>query len=612
MELVYLWVEEYKNIKNQGFNFSPRFACEFKAEYEKYTDENGEEKERLKENCELVINPKEFIENFFGENINITAIVGENGSGKSSLIETIMLILYNRFDREYLLIIDYKNKELEYISPKNKNFPNIKYIGNLIESESYHLNLISGLKKSFFNHYLNGIINKTEEYYRGNMSYEQSVLIKTAKVFSDNPDCLSVINKDFIFDKVTFSITVFNPNDIEKDLSEKSQELVRHIKASTDSLRIIYKKFVSNESESVDANLLEKISSFNKIPTDLTKLLIYNILVGLTKLFSYDRTEAEKFSNILQNYQDNIDLNISGIIKDIEEMLLEDNYRINPIVNILDNINKLMKHDVEKFTFVETIGFELTLKMADNFDSIEEYIKKYFSILKGFSEDYFEFQMIGIEFFSSKNQDISFFDLSDGEKRLLSQLIEVQYELLKSAPNYILLLDEPDTSLHPDWNKEFINLLLQVINSTKTIHFIISSHSPFILSDLPKENVIFLEKDEKTGECINATNRVNLNTFGANIHTLLSHGFFMRDGLMSKFAKGKIDKAIKYLNQKSLSKEEIDYCENIISIIGEPILKQQLQKILDSKRLNKMDEIDRLKADISELYQKLKKLEGRK
>ena len=32
MELVYLWVEEYKNIKNQGFNFSPRFKCEFDGE----------------------------------------------------------------------------------------------------------------------------------------------------------------------------------------------------------------------------------------------------------------------------------------------------------------------------------------------------------------------------------------------------------------------------------------------------------------------------------------------------------------------------------------------------------------------------------------------------
>jgi len=32
MELFYLWVEEYKNIKNQGFNFSPRFDCEYNGE----------------------------------------------------------------------------------------------------------------------------------------------------------------------------------------------------------------------------------------------------------------------------------------------------------------------------------------------------------------------------------------------------------------------------------------------------------------------------------------------------------------------------------------------------------------------------------------------------
>ena len=47
MELVYLWVEEYKNIKNQGFNFSPRFECEFKAEY----DENN----KLKDDCDIII-----------------------------------------------------------------------------------------------------------------------------------------------------------------------------------------------------------------------------------------------------------------------------------------------------------------------------------------------------------------------------------------------------------------------------------------------------------------------------------------------------------------------------------------------------------------------------
>jgi len=33
MELVYLWVEKYKNIEKQGFNFSPKFEFEYDNEY---------------------------------------------------------------------------------------------------------------------------------------------------------------------------------------------------------------------------------------------------------------------------------------------------------------------------------------------------------------------------------------------------------------------------------------------------------------------------------------------------------------------------------------------------------------------------------------------------
>jgi len=51
MELVYLWVEEYKNIHKQGFNFSPRFHCEFNDEY----DDEG----NLKDNCKLIICDRE-------------------------------------------------------------------------------------------------------------------------------------------------------------------------------------------------------------------------------------------------------------------------------------------------------------------------------------------------------------------------------------------------------------------------------------------------------------------------------------------------------------------------------------------------------------------------
>ena len=73
MELVYLWVEDYKNIKKQGFNFSPRFKCDYDEEKNELTiDEN-----------------KDYL-NIFPENINITAIVGENGSGKSNILDLII------------------------------------------------------------------------------------------------------------------------------------------------------------------------------------------------------------------------------------------------------------------------------------------------------------------------------------------------------------------------------------------------------------------------------------------------------------------------------------------------------------------------------------------
>ena len=63
MELVYLWVEKYKNIEKQGFNFSPKFRCEYNPETN-----------------ELKIEKKDYT-SLFPENINITAIVGKNVKG---------------------------------------------------------------------------------------------------------------------------------------------------------------------------------------------------------------------------------------------------------------------------------------------------------------------------------------------------------------------------------------------------------------------------------------------------------------------------------------------------------------------------------------------------
>jgi len=107
MELVYLWVEDYKNIHKQGFNFSPRFECKF---HDKYNEDGI-----LKGHCKLEIIEKkqnEYIKDFFGKNINVTAIAGKNGSGKSNIVNILEEIesypchLYLKYRKPFIILFD--------------------------------------------------------------------------------------------------------------------------------------------------------------------------------------------------------------------------------------------------------------------------------------------------------------------------------------------------------------------------------------------------------------------------------------------------------------------------------------------------------------------------
>ncbi len=195
-----------------------------------------------------------------------------------------------------------------------------------------------------------------------------------------------------------------------------------------------------------------------------------------------------------------------------------------------------------------------------------------------------------------------------------------------------ILLDEIESYLHPIWQK---NLIQYIYNFVKIysidIHIILTSHSPFILSDIPKENVIFLEKykkdedkNQKEGNCKNATKDIELKTFGANIHTLLSNGFFMSDGLMGEFAKNKIEEIKKFyeliqkLQNKGKIKKELwkkSYEKrktrfgNIQKIIGEPFLQTIIKNYLDELEIlfnGKKEFLDKEIKRLEELRKELK------
>ena len=291
--------------------------------------------------------------------------------------------------------------------------------------------------------------------------------------------------------------------------------------------------------------------------------------------------------------------------------------KFETVAQIFEHINLIDKlHPKDFYLMVDYEEIQEILKNCD-IDFID---KKTFDLLKENEGKFLEIKTLGnlfgkeyLELFFNKMVDELEFDfmaensssygsLSHGEKTIYSFYVNL---INYNKKEFIFVLDEPDNTLHPNWQKNFINNMIEIIERLeKKVHFVITSHSPFIISDLPKENIIFLEKGKQVYPFEDGKQ-----TFGANIHTLLSHGFFMKDGLMGEFAKNKIDTAIKYLNKTKLSEDELIYCENIISIIGEPIIKRQLQKMLDSKRLS---EIDLIKKQIVELQLELTKKENKK
>ncbi|MCT7554209.1 ATP-binding protein [Aliarcobacter butzleri] len=510
MELVYLWVEEYKNIHKQGFNFSPRFRCEY-----------DEEKN------ELTINENKDYVSIFPDNINITAIVGENGSGKTNLGKYISTREVENDENFFILL--YENNQF-YSTKDNLKIENdieiidiqLIDIFDILEECNLYGDCLSDFFKKFNERFFN--------------------------LLKDNPNFFNFLNVEYIFDSYKFEL-----ND------EKFYDF------------------------SLKSNKLKSLNRFSS--SYLNKLIAYDLLIGI--------------------FNNNID---DKIEEDILNLINKENFSIKEL-QILIKYCKKEKSNLEIYTYLNTENLKFInekFNLENNFITQEKEIVNNID----FENDllsflYYNLELIDINFLNKKKKNITFLDLSEGEKNQIYQLTKIAYFLKNETikMNKIYFLDEPDLALHPNWQKRIINNIIRLNNQLEikpTVHFIITSHSPFILSDLPKENVIFLEKGKQVYPFEDEKQ-----TFGANIHTLLSHGFFMKDGLMGEFAKEKIDLAIKYLNQKILTEDELNYCENIISIIGEPIIKRELQRKLDSKRLSKIDKIEEIEEQMKLLQNRL-------
>lgn len=150
--------------------------------------------------------------------------------------------------------------------------------------------------------------------------------------------------------------------------------------------------------------------------------------------------------------------------------------------------------------------------------------------------------------------------------------------------NVILLLDEPDLYGHPEWQRKMLYEIIDTLEKLYkdySFHIIFSTHSPLFLSDIPKENIVMLEK-RNNGICV--IREKGKQTFGANIFDLYNNSFLL-DSFIGEFAQKKIEIIIKetallYNQNVIVSQEKLDSFEKMIELIGEPILRNKLKTML--------------------------------
>lgn len=381
-----------------------------------------------------------------------------------------------------------------------------------------------------------------------------------------------------------------------------------------------------------------KFSLFERSPF-LENLFIY-ALVKLRKVLKYPR-----FSHVDYNYAQLNSANnkaselINGIVK-----VMDEGSHISIKLRQAIEILKISKQDPNNnlLTFYQKIVDGQVNEIKDIIElrkSIED-VRTKFEIEPVYlvPPQIFDVDILLVnkkekkkyDYLKNENNRSSWKEISSGEFQKIGIMSSLIYHLSNldsvkndrnlngmyyNYKNINIMLDEIELYFHPEYQRTFIYDLLSrlqkiVFKNIKSLNITFITHSPFILSDIPSQNILKMENGKSIADDTK-------NSFASNIHDLLKDEFFFKEGSMGKFASKKLDAIIKYLYLKSKIvelKEDLNFdfysqkikndinnlliehmsevsklekyyneypIEYIISLVGEPLLQRKLMEMFN-------------------------------
>lgn len=602
MKLIYCYIEHFRNLENQDVSLSDEFDC-------RYRDSKIFIEKREK-------NPlMDYIyDNGFMSNLRI--IVGKTGSGKTNFLQLIGMDWWNRKSTAdgdaYLLLYKMPNE--------NDFFVEEVGLGNKTRAYCFTYDfdkheILKYIPAAYDDHEDTYIINAFDRYAFASCPYDN---VRQEQMFDNNQfiprkitqygkssvsmECeflkeyLSHFSEKSIKRRASFVIGWKNwQNKIQSDLDEKL-------------IKREYWTYKDRAEEQRDKNFrngqYNKPIEYDKKSTPKSRF-IHDLMVDFAiylrkwaELVEYEFPEKYyPYTGIvydlgIEDPRELPDGKKMGILKRIDWLCQYIDYHTDEITSnrglvwqigsdIRDLFHLLGKMDDKYFTDTEftipVMDIDVNGKtvMREVFERMEQYRPDQIGV---FTECLLPYHWSYVS--SGEYQYAKIWGVLEEYGVRVKMMTQGQKYSEAIQPNLILLLDEPENYMHPEMCRTFIrnlNVLLSKRNPNTELQVLISTHSPFMLSDVMASQVIKMDYDEN-GKCVISESEKPY--YAANIHSIMADGFFL-EYTIGEQARIFLEDKFKLLqrltcmnrNLSSSEKEELTMIRSLIPNIGDALIR---------------------------------------
>lgn len=456
------------------------------------------------------------------DNNYYTALIGDNGTGKTRLFETILSNQEN-IECKKIIFSTYSlfNRKLDLKKSSEKKV----YLSNFDSK-----NIIYQVSQMYIKNSLN----------ESNGTFEKALREVSNIIGIDSSPKISIKGlTSLAYPQISSKINATNNKNNKKFGKNDLYELSKHRLEITNNVsfsKFKEKLFGINKYGIIKKNIqkLEKyyIHEEEREFLDESQRYLHNNLLFL-KLMFMDNREKQQYKESVQN------------VYSTEELIQVYKYYYD--LSDEELVKKLIKID---------------LKICDILNI-------------NFASD--------IAFYKTSNDGYKLLtQFSSGEFALFVRIIDIASKISQDT---LVLIDEPETFLNPKWVFEFIYLLKKLFKNQRS-HFIIASQSPFIVGSLSKEDIIKIGKNELGEPSIIHESTETFGADFNDILNEVFNVNFNDNKLAQKYLKeienvGSSDilKSIEMLKNLADSSNKIDLILDLSSEKNINLIKREIEKI---------------------------------